>query len=1020
MSEGKKSKKGKGKGKEIPTESEFQEEKALKKLAKQKKQAEALTPNVADAQGMVSNQFFIGWGICPIVVPRLGGNGPTVVPGPLQRPKQPKAMEQLRQIAGEDGSGLLRLDPSHSLTFGVNPKLLDLTTLSKDLNGPFLQVKWQEAAFDTEITMYAGLHRTEFLKEELLKDTYGEYKRVNKLLIKNPNNLKHLQKVRELEKTLNEKGLWLCGFYDALTRLKERFVEDTRKSQTVLLQLSSNNALTSHPDTPLHHFSNIARTLAASKHPEDRNGLLGWAKGTMPGDVSTLLYKHKDVVELLASLHNIPAFAVDGLTPSQLLEAKKTIWGMLEPFIRGGYYALVYLTAPVDAILGNGNSIDNVPVEIYSQAIVDCFTKNTDGTPKAGEITAQSIDKLASPVIRDNLVKIFDGAFETHLAKRMDYFALRNSKIWSDAMEEYETAVGAAVATFVKEEVESETWEEPDIAILKLVPSKLDHILKHQRMTSYPFLPDMPCKLPMLSPGFLHSLYGVLKELTPALSLRAGTRSKSTGEVATPSETCLILHHLSYFQDLGDSNKDWSHADFPKSGMVYWSPETKASCATDPVARLWLALVAFTLEHRTVMLKHCTIIERALSAETEKFGATYEASLQLALKKWCDEAYNMERVRTPNFKKPDVLPRHMQQCPSKIYEDDDRHIFNKHPNFRRGLEWSTYNFLTSPAGNNNIPMRLRYSQALWGDYKVLKDSVYPMIEEGADVLLVFKAKLHSLITMTQGLQQWQFWLETDPEHTAPLATAALPSAEDKDVSVVRTYLQNEEFHAILTGSFTKLAKTLNKRGVCGVPTLVIADHDHEEDDEEGEQDGEQEVKPTGVLALHPALALALENLYKFQTAEQIHEDLAALEHKDKTRKMKKVSWYKFSNKFTERGIPVYYASAYEVEKYYGEETTVMTKKHVKNATVGSSKADGVQSKEKRPAEDEPAQHISKRARMERDPGADAENQNTEALVTPYPSNQLALNEDHLTLILVFNLGYWKDSHPLADFFIQRS
>ncbi|KAJ7763877.1 hypothetical protein B0H16DRAFT_1455120 [Mycena metata] len=971
------------------------DDKQAKKLTKQKKAADALKPNVAEAQEMVRNDYFLGYGICPIVVPHLGGQGPAVVPGPLQRAKQNKAMANLRGIAGEDGSGLLRLDSQYALVFGVDPTLVDRATLCKDVNGPFQQVKWQDGAVENQITMYAGFHRTEFLKDELLKDSYTEYKKVIKFLQKHPGKATQQQKAQDLEKILNENGLWLCGFYDPLTRLKERFLADAKKSQTVLLQLSSNNTLASHMDTPLHHFNNIARTLAASKDPEDRNGLLTWAKSTTPGDVSTLLYKHKDVVELLASVHNIPTFGADGLTPSQLLEAKKTMWGLLEPFIRGGYYTLVYLSAPMNATLGNVDVDVDVPAEVFSQAVVDCFTKHAAGT--VGEITGQAIDKLARPLIMDKLVRIFDKAFDKHLDNVLDYFGW-DSVTWNEAMGLYATAVKELVDT----EDQDENWDEADIKAWKLVPSKLVDILEHQRMTCYPFLPDMPCKTPMFSPAFLHGLYGIFKEITPALSLiamwmvpglsdfraqRAGTKSKSTGEVATPSETCLVLQHLSYFQFLGDADRDWSHADFPKSGMVCWSPETKASRATEPVARLWLKLVAFILKNRTaVLLKNSINIERALSGDTREFGESSEATLQLALKKWSDQVHTAEKKKKSDFRKTEVHPRYMQNCPTEIYDGDEHHMFTKHPNFRRGLEWSTYNFLTSPAGNNTPAVRLRYSQALWSDYKMSKDDIYPMIENDAEILLVYRAKLHSLVTTTLGLGKWEFWFKI---HSEPAASTPLPTPVDADVSVVRTDIQNHRFSSMLTEAFTKFSKALNKPGVCGVPTF-------DNDD-----------KPVG-SALHPAIGAAFENVYKasasvlrrIQVAELVHKDLAALERKDETHKLEKVSWYKFSNKFEERGIPIHYAAANDVEKHYGKTITVKAKKQVNRATEGSSEVNTIQNKEKRPAEDEREEPGSKEKRPAEDeldePASKKPRKELNTVQTasdgsiPYPANQLAL------------------------------
>jgi hypothetical protein len=289
----------------------------------------------------------------------------------------------------------------------------------------------------------------------------------------------------------------------------------------------------------------------------------------------------------------------------------------LEPFIRGGYYQLIYVTSSIFNILGEGESINDVPASMYSERVAATFTRAANGSP------SQSIDQLGNPVIMNKLAEIFDDAFEAHLKINLDYFGLRDSKTWSDAMEEYEKEVLKSVEDFVQTEVEGGNWEEPEIKILKHVETKLKHLLQDQRMTCYPFLPEMPCKMPMFSPGFQRGLFGIFKELTPALSLvrllcssffnatvslkkqtglwmvpgltdfksqRSGTKSKSTGEVATPSETCLILHHLSYFQHFGAPDGDWSHRDYPRSGMVYWSPDTKASRATEEVARLWLAV----------------------------------------------------------------------------------------------------------------------------------------------------------------------------------------------------------------------------------------------------------------------------------------------------------------------------------------------------------------------------------------------------------------------------------------------
>ncbi|KAJ7447754.1 hypothetical protein B0H11DRAFT_1929497 [Mycena galericulata] len=985
---GKASRKGKAKGKAALSE-EAQEERAQKKEEKKKKKVEALEPSIANPEGMVSNEFSLGWGLCSVLLPHLGGKGPTVVLGPLQRPKQTKAMDRLIEICGESGEHLLRADSKHALTFGVNPDILDLTSLSSNPKGPFQLVNWKDGAVDQKVTMYAGYHRTELLKDKVLKKTWDEYKRVEKQLKKHPSNGKHQQDMKVLENVLYENGTWLVEFVDALTPLKEKFRKDLKKGQTVLLQLSSNNRVSSHPDTPIHHFNNIARTLAWCKDPDDRTTLLAFAMSELPGDVSTLLLKHKDLVELLALVHNIPAFAANGLTPNQLLEAKKTFWGVLEPFIRGGYYQLLYLTASAE-------SVDEESPSNLSQSVANWFTHHSDGTPNK-EITAQSLDQLGSSVIRNRLVEIFDQAFKEHLDKVMDYFGLPQSMTWSKAMISYEKQVKRDVEAFIlkqvgaedsnDEEVEAEDLDEQDLQILQAVPKKLDRLMEQQLMTCFPFLPDMHSKVPMPSPSFLRALYHLLKQLSPVLSLatislkkqislwmfpglsdfkaqRTGSRSKSTGEVATPSETCLILHHLSYFQYLDAPDKDWAHLDFPTSGMVYWTPESNSHSATAEVAQLWLQFIAFVLNNRIVVLMHRVEIEKGLKVVPPKLNSDYQTITSETIKEWCNEAYQTEKKQAQDLKKGETLLRFMQTCPTKLYKEDESHPFTKHIGFRRGFQWSTFNFLVTPNNNNNDAMRLRYAGALWGDYKLLKRLVYP------DVLLVFRSTLRTLIVLTKGMEKWQFWFQYSSDHR-DILPFTLPATTDEDVKKMLRAFKNAKNHAILTGAFIKIARNLNVEGVCGIPK-ANEDEEEDEEDEEGEEDnGEGTLSKS--LGLHPALS-----------AEDIYEDLTAISNKDDTYEPKAVTWDEASNEFPMRGIPISFASERDVQKVYGKNVKLMVNPVHKKKQSNSE--------EKRPAEEDTDDRPAKKQRrleQEVEDPEDGPEDPEEDVAAEYPPNQLA-------------------------------
>lgn len=123
-------------------------------------------------------------------------------------------------------------------------------------------------------------------------------------------------------------GPFLILFNASLTLNKARFEEDSETSQTVAFELSSNNILASHADTPVHHFNNLIHSLHGCRSDLDRNRLLTFARAQMASDVGILLFKHKDIIDLFAKLALVGDFGSRGLTPKQLVEAKKSFWGV--------------------------------------------------------------------------------------------------------------------------------------------------------------------------------------------------------------------------------------------------------------------------------------------------------------------------------------------------------------------------------------------------------------------------------------------------------------------------------------------------------------------------------------------------------------------------------------------------------------------------------------------------------------------------------------------------------------------
>lgn len=160
----------------------------------------------------MANQYFLGYAFASVLLPFLGGNGPTIEMGPLQRQIQPEAINRLVGIAGQAGEGLFRHDPAHALTFVIEPEAVDLESLTGQHTGPFKDVLWRPE-YEGVAKQYGGLHRIAVLRR-FFKDTLVEYKKANAKAAKYPTQKEYRDDANSLECTLNEKGKWLIAFYD--------------------------------------------------------------------------------------------------------------------------------------------------------------------------------------------------------------------------------------------------------------------------------------------------------------------------------------------------------------------------------------------------------------------------------------------------------------------------------------------------------------------------------------------------------------------------------------------------------------------------------------------------------------------------------------------------------------------------------------------------------------------------------------------------------------------------------------
>lgn len=162
---------------------------------------------------MDESTHFLGRAMACVVLPHLGGDGPSLGSHQLQREIVAGQVRKLLEVAGPSGKGLLRMNPDHELIIGISGKSIDNNSLSQDSKGPFDNVRFTDAAKSTKSTLFAGQHRIETLNQ-LLQDTIKELKRVKARLVEQPENITIENLHTELFTMLQEKGRWLVAFYD--------------------------------------------------------------------------------------------------------------------------------------------------------------------------------------------------------------------------------------------------------------------------------------------------------------------------------------------------------------------------------------------------------------------------------------------------------------------------------------------------------------------------------------------------------------------------------------------------------------------------------------------------------------------------------------------------------------------------------------------------------------------------------------------------------------------------------------
>jgi hypothetical protein len=156
-------------------------------------------------------KYFLGYASINVLLPFDGGNGPAIVSSDYQRAEDRANTDDLfRRVGGLDadkpGHALRRFDPANAMCMGVDPSVLNLTSLSKDPYGTVSRVKWNTDAKASSLVRFTGFHRTLVLR------------RLCKVSLAKLDKLPELSPQRNpLLHVLNEEGLWLVALYDIRT-----------------------------------------------------------------------------------------------------------------------------------------------------------------------------------------------------------------------------------------------------------------------------------------------------------------------------------------------------------------------------------------------------------------------------------------------------------------------------------------------------------------------------------------------------------------------------------------------------------------------------------------------------------------------------------------------------------------------------------------------------------------------------------------------------------------------------------
>ncbi|KIL55182.1 hypothetical protein M378DRAFT_18178 [Amanita muscaria Koide BX008] len=800
-----------------------------KRAQREKKKEKAYHPDLKEPEAIQEAKHFLGRAQVCVVLPHLGGSGPALEHSPLQRDLVPAQVQRLVDLAGCDAENLQRFHPEHELVIGISGKLIDKSSLTKSQKGPFKDVKFSEGANESMCNLLAGQHRISAMKQ-ILGETLKEYHRVTRKLKEDTTNLDLAFEQRQLVSSLRINGKWLVSFYDLgmFYFYSNTLKEDEDHRHSILLKLSTNNEHKGQPDTPEHHFKRVVCSLSMAEG-SDYQATWTYAKSLTANnemDVRTLLVKYPDCISLFEWLFKIPTFTAHGFQPKLLVEAHKTIWGMVEPFFLLSKKRLFYLGR-------NG-----------------------------GPATPASIGVIS------HIVKVSQDLYVKHLKDKVGYFG-QESSVWKEAFEAYWKEMGEKLCKWAKTYMAQEDEKEA----VKNLETKLGLVLDKGEMPV-----DDKRTVPLLCPDFMQDLLDLFTKIQPALLLIASwitpgledqqkqraRKVEDNGRVFF-SATCSMFETFKYFSGFQDQTFDWVGLDPEKVMMLtYGHPPQKCRVILNS---LWFQIIQVVLSKRnTVLIPLLDQIKRSIQPltkeATKQFLEEEKPRIQqfmVYLEQWSHDNYQEQKKKKSAFRKTDMEPRQMQVPPSDILSQV-KTLGQVYAVAFSGFSASSFNWMVTPKNNNTETMRKRFATSIILEALLHVQQRVPLLENNPD-LFTLREELKILIKSCPLLNNFNFWCPYNKPRDIQYNNKEYEDTlvEQNQRLVMSLQLENQ-----FNQAFQSFANKLAKPGILGIPILgeelSVVDH-----------------------GIHPALEKQFQEFYKL--AKDIHRDCKTISLEDLSHKM---------------------------------------------------------------------------------------------------------------------------------------